>query len=190
MFHVIITNQVPPVRISKGYISLPRHIRKDVLIRRNIASDICVAQQLVVSNFAKNQENVKGELCLNVIILFSIIACCLVIKWCSENNILSKPKWRAQATVKKGRGTRPSWPLVATARAVANQNISQNKSQNVRWRPKNKVFIHFRNPQISAGLVWQILLLLFANFTLCRCLQKKASDPKEFLGDPTLGCDP
>ena len=44
----------------------------------------CV-QQLVASNFAKNGENFERELCLNVIILFSIIVSCLVVTWCSEN---------------------------------------------------------------------------------------------------------
>ena len=32
----------------------------------DLLSQICV-QQLVVSNFAKNRENVRGEFCLNVI---------------------------------------------------------------------------------------------------------------------------
>ena len=34
---------------------------------------------LVASNFAKNRENVQGELCLNVIIPFSIIVCSIVV---------------------------------------------------------------------------------------------------------------
>ena len=36
-------------------------------------------QQLVASSFAKNRENVHGELWLNEIISFSIIVCCLVV---------------------------------------------------------------------------------------------------------------
>ena len=40
LFDVIITNEVP-VRILQAYISLSRHIRKGVLIRRTIASDLC-----------------------------------------------------------------------------------------------------------------------------------------------------
>ena len=36
--------------------------------------------------------------------------------------------------------------------------------------------IHFWNPQISMRLVCQILLLHSANFTLCRCLQKKTKN--------------
>ena len=39
LFYVIITNEVP-VTILQAYISLSRHIRKSVLIRRNIASDL------------------------------------------------------------------------------------------------------------------------------------------------------
>ena len=39
--------------------SLPRYIRKGVLIRRVIASDLCTA--VGSSNLAKNRENVKGE---------------------------------------------------------------------------------------------------------------------------------
>ena len=40
LFYVIITNEVP-VTILQACISLLRHIRKGVLIRRNIASDLC-----------------------------------------------------------------------------------------------------------------------------------------------------
>ena len=67
-----------PVMILLAYISLSRLILKGVFIRRNIASDL--TQHLVASNFATNRENVKGELCLKVIIPFSIIVCCLVIE--------------------------------------------------------------------------------------------------------------
>ena len=38
--YVIITNEVP-VTILQAYISLSRCIRKGVLIKRNIASDLC-----------------------------------------------------------------------------------------------------------------------------------------------------
>ena len=72
-----------------------------------------IAQHLIASNFAKNCENVKGELCLNVIIPFSIIVCCLVVARWSKNGILSEPKWEAQAAVREG--TTPPGPLVATA---------------------------------------------------------------------------
>ena len=60
-----------------------------------------VTQPLVASNFAKNRENTKGELCLYVFIPFS--------------SILSKPKWGeggAQATVREAQ---PPGPPVATA---------------------------------------------------------------------------
>ena len=60
----MITNKIP-VTILQAYFSLPRHIRKGMLIKRIITLDLCT--QLVASNFAKNQEHFKGELCLNVI---------------------------------------------------------------------------------------------------------------------------
>ena len=40
LFYVIIPNEVP-VAILQAYISVSRHISKSVLIRRNIASDLC-----------------------------------------------------------------------------------------------------------------------------------------------------
>ena len=79
LFHVIITNEVP-VTILQAYISISRRIRKGVLIRRNIASDICDTAVKVASNFEKNRKNVRGELCLNVIILFTIIVRHLVVE--------------------------------------------------------------------------------------------------------------
>ena len=63
---VKITGEVP-VTVLQAYITFPRHLRKAVLIRRIIAS--LFVQQLVASNFGKNGENVKRELCLNVIII-------------------------------------------------------------------------------------------------------------------------
>ena len=39
LFHVIITNEVP-ITILRACISLSRRIRKGVLIRQNIASDL------------------------------------------------------------------------------------------------------------------------------------------------------
>ena len=61
-----------PVTILQAYIYLSRHIRKGMLIGRNIASDLCDTA------VGWNRENVKGELCMNVLIAFSIIVCCLV----------------------------------------------------------------------------------------------------------------
>ena len=78
----MITNKVP-VTILQAYFSLPRHIHKGTLIRRIITSDLCIAvgcQQLVASNFAKNQENFEGELCLNVITPFTIILVVLQLR--------------------------------------------------------------------------------------------------------------
>ena len=42
LFHVIITKEVP-VTILQAYRSFPRHIRKGVLIRQSIASDLSTA---------------------------------------------------------------------------------------------------------------------------------------------------
>ena len=111
MFYVIITNEVPPT-ILQAYMSLPRHIRKGVLIRRNIASHLFTA--VGCQQFRKeSRKNIKGELCLNVIISFSIIVCCLVVALCSKNSILNKLKWGAQADV--WGGTASPGPPVATA---------------------------------------------------------------------------
>ena len=55
--------------------SLPRHIRKGVSIRRNIASDLC-REAVGCQQFCKeSKQRVKEELCLNVDISFSIIVC-------------------------------------------------------------------------------------------------------------------
>ena len=42
-FHVMISNEVPTT-IPQAYMSLPRHIRKGVLIKRNVPSDLCIAE--------------------------------------------------------------------------------------------------------------------------------------------------
>ena len=78
MFHTIITNEVL-VTILKAYVSLPQHIRKGKLMRQNIASDLCDTA-VIACNFAKNRENVKEELGLNVTISFSVIVRCLVVE--------------------------------------------------------------------------------------------------------------
>ena len=50
---------MPPLatrlNILQAYMPLPRHIRNRVLIRRNIASDLCLA----ANNFAKIRETAK-----------------------------------------------------------------------------------------------------------------------------------
>ena len=59
------------------------------------------------------QKNIRGELCLNVFISFSIIVCCLVVVWCSKSSIISQPKWEHK--LPQG-GTSPYPPSsVATA---------------------------------------------------------------------------
>ena len=67
------------------------------------------AKQLVFSNFAKNRENFKRELCLNVIIPFSVIVGCLVIAWCSKNVFWVDRNGGAQTAVRGG-GTAPLCP--------------------------------------------------------------------------------
>ena len=81
-----------------------------MLIRRIITSDLCTAVDC--QQFAKNQENFKGELCLNVITPFTIIVVVLPLR--DVNSNLNKPKWGtgAQAVV---RGHGSPWPPVATA---------------------------------------------------------------------------
>ena len=85
----MITNEVP-VTILQAYFSLPRRIRKAILIRRLLRQ--IYVQQLVARNFAKNQENFKGELCLNVITPFAIIVVVLQLRdvpkalsWVNQN---------------------------------------------------------------------------------------------------------
>ena len=88
------------------------------------------------------------------------------------------------------------------ATVVYNQSFSQNNLQNVRERPKKKslsfwtplIFLKTKNKkiesiQISSNLVSHFLLLFIANFTLCDVYNRKTSDPKQFLGDPTSGHD-
>ena len=61
--HVIITNEVP-VTILQAYIFLSRHIRKGVLIRRNIVSDLCdaaVGYQQFHKESRKRQKRIMFE---------------------------------------------------------------------------------------------------------------------------------
>ena len=93
----MITNEIP-VTILLAYFSLPRHIRKGMLIRRIITSDLCA--QLVASNFAKNQENFKGELCLNVITPFTISAVVLQLRDVPKRVIRVKQNGKVLAVVR------------------------------------------------------------------------------------------
>ena len=65
--HVVITNKVS-VTILQSYISFLRHICKGVLQqkRRVIPSHLCTPVDC--QQFGKRSENVKGKLCLKVII--------------------------------------------------------------------------------------------------------------------------
>ena len=101
LFHVIITNEAPAT-ILQAYISLPRHIRKGMLIRRIIASHLCTAvgYQQFRKAWRKYQRRIMFE--STVIIPFTVIVCCLVVTRHSKNSILSKSKWGAQAVVRGG----------------------------------------------------------------------------------------
>ena len=77
MFHVMITNEVP-VTILQAYFSLPRLILK-VCLQDDLLGQIYV-QKLVACNSASNQENFKGELCLNVITPCTIIVVVLQLR--------------------------------------------------------------------------------------------------------------
>ena len=69
MYHV-------PVTILQAYIYLSRHIRKGVLIRRNIASDLCdtaVGCQQFRKKSRKRQRRIMFERTYSF-----IIVCCLV----------------------------------------------------------------------------------------------------------------
>ena len=78
LFQAIITNEVP-VTILSAFISIPLHIRNGVLIRQIIASYLCTAVS-GPQQYCKEWKNFKRELCLNVIISFSITACCVVVR--------------------------------------------------------------------------------------------------------------
>ena len=90
--------------------SLPRLIRRNVLIRRNIASDLCTA--VGCEQFCKESRKLQRIIMSERNYFFSFIGCCLVVALCPKNSIssiLSKPKWGggAQATV---RGAQPPAP--------------------------------------------------------------------------------
>ena len=69
--------------------------------------------ELVASNFAKNQENFKGGLCLNVITPFTIIVVVLLLRDVPKTIIWVNQNWVAQVVVRGG--TAPPGPPVATA---------------------------------------------------------------------------
>ena len=85
-------------------------MRKSVLIRRIIASHLCTA--VGYQQFRKESENVKRELCLNIIIPFSITVCCLIVTLCSKSSILSEPKWGHKQPLEGGHGPPAPPPLV------------------------------------------------------------------------------
>ena len=90
-------------------------------VKKNKA-DYCVTiilQPLVASNFAKDRENVKRELCSNVIISFYVIVCCLYATWCSKKKKKKKfedTEMRLQTAVRRAR---PPWRRHCFPRKVA-----------------------------------------------------------------------
>ena len=76
LFHVIITNE-KPVTILKAYISLSRHIRKGLLIRRIVVSDIrdtAVGCQQFRKEWRKRQRRIMFE--RNYSFFLRCLLCC------------------------------------------------------------------------------------------------------------------
>ena len=90
MFQVIITNKVP-VTIPKACISISRHIRKGMLIKRTIESQFCTA--VGGQQFCKKSRKLKTKIIFEH--YYSFFHYCLL--FCHyvllEKSILSKPKW-------------------------------------------------------------------------------------------------
>ena len=72
----MITNEIL-VSILQAYMSLSQHIRIGIVVRRNIASDLNTAAGW--QQFCKKTGKRLRKKCLNIIIPFSIIVCCLVV---------------------------------------------------------------------------------------------------------------
>ena len=134
----------------------------------------------MASNFAKNWENFKRELCLNVIIPFPIIACCFVVTWCSKNVFLVNRNGRgAQAIVWRARpppsyGTAASSSSSSTNKPVTRLEMRMKAAQGIRTRDNvahSRVYHHnccwcdrktwsshwteWERKVFSAALLWQ-----------------------------------
>ena len=115
LFQSIFTNQVP-VTISYAYIPITRHIRKGVLIRRIISSDLCTAvgSQHSYSESRKLRMRIIFEryysffyycllsyryVMLHVYFDIFYVFCvareisCLLLLLLLQKSILSRPKW-------------------------------------------------------------------------------------------------
>ena len=75
LFHVVITSKVP-VRTLQDYISLSRHIRKDVLIRRNTTLGLC-DEAVGCQQFRKESRKRQRRIMLERNYFFSIM--CVVL---------------------------------------------------------------------------------------------------------------
>ena len=73
----MITNE-EPVTILQVYFSLPRHIRKGMLIRWIITSDLCTA--VGCQQFHRESRKLQRGLCLNVITRFTIFVVVLQLR--------------------------------------------------------------------------------------------------------------
>ena len=103
MFHVIITNEIP-VTILLAYMSLPQHIRKGVLIKRNIASDLCTAvgSQQFCKESSKRQRRIMFKRNYFVFHLLSVV---LSLRNIPKTIFCVNQNGGAQVAV--GGGTRP-----------------------------------------------------------------------------------
>ena len=90
LFHVMITNEVS-VTILQAYFSLPRHIRKGMLMRWIITSDLCKA--VGCQQFRKESRKLQRRIMFERNYSFYHHCSCIAVTWCSKNSNLSKPKW-------------------------------------------------------------------------------------------------
>ena len=92
----MITIEVPET-ILQAYFSLPRRIRKGMLIRWIITSDLCTARDC--QQFRKESRKPRSRIMFERNYSFYHHCCCLAVTGCSKNSSLSKAKWGAQAIV-------------------------------------------------------------------------------------------
>ena len=101
----MITNEVP-APILYGYIPIPRHIRKGVLIRRIIESHFCTA----VGGQQFRKESRKLQMRIKIERYYSFFHYCLLS--CRyvmlQIRVLNKPKWGASPPLPRSDGTGPS----------------------------------------------------------------------------------
>ena len=96
----MITNQVS-VTIPQAYFSLPRHIRKGMLIKWLITSDSCTAVLSWLPAISQRIKKLQKRIMFERNYSFYHHCCCPPVTWCSKNINLSKLKWGAQAVVRR-----------------------------------------------------------------------------------------